>query len=132
MNVSFSSDPEILEKILTHLMDNAVKFTEKGSILLGFEIKGENIEFFVKDTGIGISEKSLSRIFDRFVKEDNGQRQNFRRKRPGPGYCKGMSELIGGTISVNSEPGKGSAFFISIVVIWKKCILNQQEFLRYV
>jgi len=116
MDISLRSDPEILEKILTHLMDNAVKFTENGSILLGYKIIGENIELFVMDSGIGISEKSLSRIFDRFAKDDIGSDKTSEGSGLGLAIVKGMSELIGGTIRVKSEPGKGSVFFITLLL----------------
>jgi len=116
LNISLRADPEILEKILTHFMDNAVKFTEAGSIMLGYETEGKNINFFVKDTGIGISDKSLTRIFNRFVKEDNRRDRISEGSGLGLAIVKGMAELTGGKIHVNSEPGKGSAFFITLLL----------------
>jgi PAS domain S-box-containing protein len=115
-SITLRTDPEILEKILTHLVDNAIKFTEKGSILLGYEINREHIEFFVKDTGIGISEKSISRIFERFVKEDIGSDRISEGSGLGLAIVKGMSELIGGTIRVNSVQEKGSAFILTLLL----------------
>ena len=69
-NLSVNSDPELFRKIISHLLNNAIKFTEKGSIHYGYVIREGEIEFFVKDTGIGIGKESIHNIFDNFVKED--------------------------------------------------------------
>ena len=113
-NISFNSDPEILGKILSHFMDNAVKFTESGSIVLGYTIKKERLEFFVKDSGRGISEKSLTRIFQSFVKEDNDSEGISEGSGLGLAIAKGMAEIAGGEISVVSNPGEGSTFLLKM------------------
>lgn len=114
--LSIHSDPEIFKKIISHFLDNAVKFTEKGSITYGFRIKGEKIEFFVHDTGIGISTESAGRIFERFIKEERGVLKNTEGSGLGLSIAKGMSLLIGGEINLDSEPGKGSTFYLSLPV----------------
>ncbi len=114
MNISLDSDPEILEKILSHFMDNAIKFTESGSIRLGYKIKEKNLEFYVKDSGIGIGEKSLSWIFDRFVKEDNGSAGISEGSGLGLAIAKGMAEITGGKVYAVSNQGEGSTFFLNM------------------
>jgi PAS domain S-box-containing protein len=115
-NISLDSDPEILEKILSHFMDNAIKFTESGSIKLGFTIIDKNIEFYVKDSGIGISEKSLSNIFRSFVKDDNDTARISEGSGLGLAIAKGMAEISGGVVHVISSPGEGSTFFLKMLM----------------
>lgn len=111
-----NSDPEICKKIVTHFLDNAVKFTEKGSIHFGFNRTDGHIKLFVKDTGIGINEDSFSVIFERFVKDTRGPYGISEGSGLGLSIARGMAEAIGGKISLESEPGVGSVFFLSIPV----------------
>jgi PAS domain S-box-containing protein len=113
-NVYLESDPEILEKILSHFLDNAVKFTDSGTIRFGYAIKEKNLEFYVKDSGPGIPEKSLTRIFNRFVKEDNGSARISEGSGLGLAIAKGMAEIAGGIVHVVSNQGEGSAFFLNM------------------
>lgn len=113
-NLSVSSDKEIFQKIMTHLLDNAVKFTEKGRIHFGFKILEGNLEFYVKDTGFGISKDSLEKVFNRFTKEDNGPARKSEGSGLGLSIAKGMIEIIGSSIKVESEVGAGSTFSFRI------------------
>jgi PAS domain S-box-containing protein len=113
-NLFVNSDPEIFRKILSHLLDNAIKFTEKGSISFGFKIHEGQFEFFVKDTGIGIGKESINNIFDHFVKEDRGPSLLSEGSGLGLSIAKGMVEIIGGNIHVVSEIGVGSCFSFTI------------------
>lgn len=108
-----NSDPEICRKIVGHFIDNAIKFTEKGSIRLGFSFNDSEVEFFVKDTGIGINPESFQVIFERFVKEKHGP---FGSEGSGLGLsiAKGMSEAIGGKIRLESTLSEGSVFFLTL------------------
>jgi PAS domain S-box-containing protein len=115
-NYFINSDPEICQKILTHFLDNAVKFTEKGSIHFGFNHKDDHLEFFVKDTGIGINLESFNIIFDRFVKDSSGPYKVSEGSGLGLSIARGMSEAIGGKIRLESEPGAGSCFFLKVPV----------------
>jgi len=108
------SDPEICQKILSHFLDNAVKFTDKGSIHFGFTHKTGLLEFYVKDTGIGISAYALNTIFDRFVKENLGPYKLTEGSGLGLSIAQGMAEAIGGKISLVSALGSGSCFSLSI------------------
>jgi PAS domain S-box-containing protein len=102
------SDEGRLEQVLTNLLGNALKFTEKGSIEFGYTIKSDFLEFFVKDTGIGIDESKHSRIFDRFKQVEG----NVSKPQAGAGLglaiSKGIIELLSGKIWVESSLGKGT------------------------
>jgi len=111
-----SSDPEIFKKVISHLLNNAIKFTEKGKISFGFTILKGKIEFFVKDTGIGISEDSYNSIFDRFVKDSPGPFKVSEGSGLGLSIARGMSLAIGGEIRLESEVGAGSCFFVTIPI----------------
>jgi PAS domain S-box-containing protein len=113
-NLSVNSDPEIFQKIMSHFLNNAVKFTEKGSIHFGFKRSEEQLEFFVKDTGIGIGSDSFNNIFDRFVKEGQESYRASEGSGLGLSIAQGMSEIIGGKIRLESELGVGSCFFLAI------------------
>ncbi len=109
-----NSDPEIFRKIISHLLSNAIKFTEKGSIKYGYTIRENELEFFVTDTGIGIGKESLESVFDRFVKEEYGPLKVTEGSGLGLSISKGLAEFLGGKIWVESEKGKGSTFFFTI------------------
>jgi PAS domain S-box-containing protein len=113
-NLTINSDPEIILKIISHLLNNAIKFTEKGSIHFGYQIHESVIEFFVKDTGIGIGKESIEIVFDNFVKEDRGQYRITEGSGLGLSISKGMTESIGGKIHVESVLGEGSCFYVEI------------------
>jgi len=113
-NLSVNSDPEILHKIISHLMNNAVKFTEKGNIGFGYTILKGELEFFVRDTGIGIAKESVDSIFKRFIKEDRGPTKITEGSGLGLSIARGMSEVIDGKIRLESEVGVGSSFFLTI------------------
>lgn len=108
------TDETRLNQILTNLLNNAGKFTEKGKIILGYTRKDDNVEFFVKDTGVGISPDLGYAIFDRFVQEDMHRTRQY--EGAGLGLCisKELCELLGGKIWYNSEPVKGSTFYFTI------------------
>ena len=104
-----TTDVAKLRELVDHLMQNAVKFTLKGSITLGFElIDGEHVRIWVKDTGKGIAEADKERIFERFVKVDEFI--------PGTGLglsvARSHAASLGGTIGVDSRPGEGSTFWV--------------------
>ena len=116
IKLKINSDSEIFQKILIHLLNNAFKFTEKGSISFGYTVQDSNIEFYVKDTGIGIGKDSGISIFDHFVKEDRGPSKVTEGSGLGLSIAKGMIGIMGGTIRVESEIDKGSSFFFIIPI----------------
>lgn len=109
-----STDRHKLEGILTNLIKNALKFTETGFIEFGNYIEENWLVFYVKDSGLGISEDQVDAIFERFVQAD----QKLTRAHEGSGLglsiTKAHVKSLGGKISVQSEPGKGSTFFFTI------------------
>lgn len=103
-----------LQRILLNLLHNALKFTDEGRISLSAEMEGERIRFRVTDTGQGIEPESLQTIFDRFTRLDPGREE-------GPGglglsIVKRYTEVLGGEVTVESEPGKGSSFTVTVPV----------------
>jgi PAS domain S-box-containing protein len=119
-NISITSDPEIFQKIFCHLLDNAINFTDKGTISFGYSIKENEIEFFVKDTGIGIGQKSIKSIFDHFIKEERDVSKPSEGSGLGLSITKGMIEILCGSIRVESEIEVGSCFFFSLPLLKEK------------
>ncbi|MGZ2371913.1 sensor histidine kinase [Ancylomarina sp. YFZ004] len=103
-----------LKQVLWNLVVNAIKFTKTGSVLFGYEIKGENIEFFVKDTGIGIADSMQTNIFKPFQQVDSSTQRKYEGVGLGLSICKGYVERLGGKIWFNSELNKGTSVFFTI------------------
>jgi signal transduction histidine kinase len=101
-------------QVLSNLINNAIKFTLGGQVEFGYLLKEKYLEFFVKDTGIGISPEHQSRIFDRFYQVDSKVSRKYSGTGLGLSICKGYVELLGGTIKVESESGKGTKFIFTI------------------
>lgn len=111
------SDPERLYQIMSHLLNNALKFTDKGDIEFGYKhISEKKIEFFVRDTGIGIDKDELDLIFKKFGKSGNINTNKNRGSGLGLTLSKKLVELLNGNISVESEKGFGSTFRFSISI----------------
>ncbi len=106
-----------LHGILTNLIKNAIKFTEKGRITFGYYLKEEFIEFFVKDTGIGIPKNRQQAIFNRFVQADIEDTRVFEGSGLGLTISKNYIEMLGGEIWLLSEVGKGSCFKFTVPYI---------------
>ena len=108
-------DAPRLQQVLSNLISNAIKFTTTGFIEVGYEINDNgSLQFFVKDTGIGIAEQKQSIIFERFGQAEEGPTRNYQGAGLGLPICKGFIELMGGNIWVESEPGNGSVFYFTI------------------
>jgi signal transduction histidine kinase/CheY-like chemotaxis protein len=111
-----NSDRELLRTVLCHLVDNAVKFTKQGTVSFGFEVKGNEAEFYVNDTGTGINQELQATIFDKFMQEDIANTRGHEGSGLGLSIVKGIVELLGGRIWLESEKGKGSSFFFKLPV----------------
>lgn len=109
-----NSDPELISKILNILLDNALKFTEKGIINCDYKVNNELLEFFVQDTGKGIEDNKLEMIFNMFTQEDTSLTRGYEGSGLGLSIARGLVTLLGGTISVTSEKGIGSTFTFSV------------------
>jgi PAS domain S-box-containing protein len=108
------TDREKIYAILTNLVKNAIKFSYEGTIEFGYEKKGDYLEFFVKDMGIGIAKEKQKDIFKRFIQADSALSRNFEGTGLGLAISKAYVELLGGEIWVESEMGKGSVFYFTI------------------
>lgn len=107
------TDREKIYAILTNLVKNAVKNTSEGYVELGYEKKGEFLEFFVRDTGAGIPHDRQEAIFERFIQADITDKQASQGAGLGLAITKAYVEMLGGRIWVESEYGKGAAFYFT-------------------
>ncbi len=115
------TDKTKLFKILSNLLENALKYTNEGCVEMGYYIENDVLNLYVKDTGIGISPKNHQIIFERFSQED----KEVSRKQGGLGLglsiSKENAKLLGGDITLESEKGKGATFIVKIPYkpVWK-------------
>ncbi len=105
-----------LEQLFINLIDNAIKYTEKGSITISLQKVGNNIRIIIKDTGIGIPEKDLNRVFERFYVVDKSRSRQLGGTGLGLSIVKHIVLLHKGRIHVKSELGKGTEFIIDIPI----------------
>lgn len=108
------TDRTKLTQVLINLIANALKFTHEGFVEFGYNLKDNFLEFFVKDTGIGIKPEMQEKIFERFRQADATIQVNYGGTGLGLSISKAFVELLGGSVWVESEPGKGSVFYFSI------------------
>lgn len=116
-DIEIESDEYRVKQVLTNLVNNAVKFTESGYVEIGYKLKDPNtIQFFVRDSGIGIPKEYHQKVFERFSQVD----QSFTRKYGGNGLgltiSKQLVELLGGEIYLESVVGVGTTFFVTIPI----------------
>ena len=109
-----TTDQNKLEAILINLLKNAIKFTDKGRIECGYELKDNNLTFYVQDTGVGIPEGKTVTIFDRFVQADSSMSKPYEGAGLGLSISKAYVEMLGGDLQVTSVIKKGSKFFFTI------------------
>ncbi len=112
-------DPEKLRQILNNILDNAIKFTEKGEIKISVKLEKEDaskakIKFDISDTGIGISQEKCAAIFDSFTQVDGGTTRKYGGTGIGLSISKQLIDLMSGTIEVKSLPNQGTSFKVSI------------------
>jgi len=108
------TDYEKVYAILTNLVKNAIKHSEKGSIEFGYNKKGKYLEFYVKDTGVGIPEDRHKAIFERFIQADIADKMARQGAGLGLSISTAYVELLGGKIWVESEEGIGSTFYFTL------------------
>ena len=109
------ADQAKIKQILTNLIGNAVKFTTRGSIAFGYRLKDKDtLEFYVKDSGIGIKEDKQGVIFVRFMQADQSLARPYSGSGLGLAISRGFVERMGGQIWFESEYGKGSTFYFTV------------------
>ena len=108
------ADRTKVTQVLTNLITNAIKFTHEGYVEFGYYLKDNVLEFFTKDTGIGIQKDFQENIFNRFRQANNSINKKYGGTGLGLSISKGYIELMGGKIWVESEENKGSTFYFTI------------------
>lgn len=109
------SDEQAVRQVLTNLLGNAMKFTHEGSVEFGYHIlNGNTMEFYVKDTGIGIPEEKFDRVFGRFQQVDDGTSRKYQGTGLGLSISRGLVNLLGGDIRFESEYGAGTSFYFTL------------------
>ena len=109
-------DKTRLEQVLSYILVNAIKYTKKGMIKLGYEIDDnhDNLILFVQDTGVGIPENKQDVIFERFRQSDDSTTREYGGTGLGLSISKGLIKLMGGSIWLKSKSGEGTVFYISL------------------
>lgn len=137
------TDETKLAQILRNLLSNALKFTEKGEVrvTVGHDAERDQVVFSVKDTGIGIAPDHQSVIFEEFSQIANPLQRRTKGTGLGLPLCKRLCELLGGTVSLESAPGLGSTFMVSVPRVFgagrqaprnrKVLIVDDEELSRY-
>lgn len=108
------ADEARLQQVLIHLVDNAISYTDEGQITVGCRVHKNRLEILVEDTGCGISKEKQARIFDPFNKTEEDYHDRLGGAGLGLAVTKHLVELHGGTISVDSQPGQGSCFTVTL------------------
>jgi signal transduction histidine kinase/HPt (histidine-containing phosphotransfer) domain-containing protein len=116
LGIGYRGDPDRLRQILINLIGNAIKFTHRGEVVVGVEESAaeRRMRFFVRDTGIGISEEDQQHIFDSFTQADASTTRQFGGTGLGLAISRKLVEFMGGSIHVEAEPGRGSTFSFSV------------------
>ena len=117
--MSLVGDPSRLGQILLNLGNNAVKFTERGSVTVAISLAAREadrvtLHFEVRDTGIGLTAEARDRLFQPFTQADASTSRRYGGTGLGLAICRHLVEIMGGTIGADSEPGRGSCFHFSL------------------
>lgn len=134
--IKFNTDPLRLRQIFTNLLGHSLKYTDNGTITFGYNyhdaLIGKPLQFYVHDTGIGLSGESKQMVFDRFYKVEDDNLRFFRGAGLGITISKNLVSLLGGEIWVESEPDKGTKFYFQfpaedvVIAIDQKNIVTKE------
>ncbi|HWR16247.1 MAG TPA: ATP-binding protein [Terriglobales bacterium] len=111
---ALNTDDTKVSQILRNFLSNALKFTENGEVHVSAQLDGENVVFAVSDTGIGISPEDQEKIFEEWSQIENPAQRRVKGSGLGLPLSRKLAELLGGRIWLESEPGRGSKFYLSI------------------
>lgn len=114
--LTLDGDPLRLQQVISNLLNNAIKFTHTGCIILHAYEKEGYLAFRVRDTGVGIPAKEVTRLFDPFFQVGSGVQRNFQGTGLGLAICEKLINMMDGDIEVDSEPGMGSQFVVRIPI----------------
>ncbi|MCE0489375.1 two-component system sensor histidine kinase RcsC [Pantoea sp. Mb-10] len=114
--LAMEGDPMRLQQVISNLLNNAIKFTHTGCIILHVYVKEGYLAFRVRDTGVGIPAKEVTRLFDPFFQVGSGVQRNFQGTGLGLAICEKLINMMDGDIEVDSEPGMGSQFIVRIPI----------------
>ncbi|MDP6445394.1 MAG: ATP-binding protein, partial [Pirellulaceae bacterium] len=111
-----TSDPTRIRQVLVNLIGNAIKFTAEGGVDVKMQFDGERgqLEFQISDSGIGMTEEQIERLFQPFVQADNSTTRRFGGTGLGLSICRRLTDMLGGSIGVTSVVGEGSEFHFSV------------------
>lgn len=107
-------DPDRIREVASNLIDNAIKYTQSGKVTLGVTGNKDVVQFFIKDTGIGIKSEEAKHLFQKFYRIDNSDTRTTGGTGLGLFICKEIVKLYQGQIWVESEIGKGTTFYVNI------------------
>jgi PAS domain S-box-containing protein len=113
-DTSIISDEVKITRIMNNLISNAIKFTDKGNVTIGCEVFDKIVRFFVRDTGIGLAEDQLEKVFSRFYQVENYITKTKRGTGLGLSITKALVEMLGGKIWCESENGNGTVFYFEL------------------
>jgi len=108
------ADPHLVEQLLVNLVDNAVRYTERGGVTIGATAEEAGISLWVEDTGIGIPEEHLGRVFERFYVVDPARSRELGGTGLGLAIVKHIAALHGGRVEVTSRVGQGTRFTVRL------------------
>lgn len=114
------ADPDKIEQVLENLVSNAIKYTPKGKVNVGYKLKNQKVQVYIKDTGSGIGKEHLDRLFDRFYRTDKARSRDKGGTGLGLAVVKGILNAHGSEIKVESTVGEGSKFHFELPVVRRK------------
>jgi signal transduction histidine kinase/CheY-like chemotaxis protein len=123
------SDPALLERILGNFMSNAIRYTDKGSVLIGCRKRGDKVSIEVWDTGCGISDDQMSLIYEDFYQVENKERDRGKGLGLGLALAKRLADSLEHTIDSKSRLGSGSYFSVNVDLAENKAEINNDEIL---
>lgn len=111
------SDPQLLQRMLSNLVDNALKYTVRGGLIVRARARGDEVWIEVRDTGIGIAAEQMERIFEEFYQVDNSQRDRARGLGIGLSIVRRLSRLLDHPVQVQSRTGRGTRFRVRVPAV---------------